>query len=345
VDLDSAVESLSVAVRDAAAPSIHGWIRSRYASSGDVDTDAGSAGDQDLGGFDLDVARLVLGGEVGSDHSYTIALEAGDPLTADASTSGGQVGLLDAYAVVRVGESVTATVGRFSSTFLWRTSTEERKLLFLDRSFLGEAWDGRDVGVEFAGAFQRLNWWAAAQNGADGVENDLALSACACYQLLGEGLYTEEGTYGLGDAQHLSVSLAVFDDQSLDEGSAVGAGVFYARERWYAEVDVNDFADDLRPTPMINPATGTLVPSSASAAGAETPWGGTVAWMIDPGRWELALRLQDIDDAADTSSASVGASYYVAGHDAKWTLQLERSDSDDAALEADVLAIGLTVGF
>ncbi len=323
------------------APKVSGWLRARYANSSDVDVDSVAAGDQDLGGFNLDSARLVISGDAWEGFTYTISMEAGDSATSDATGDG--IGLLDAYAGVKVGDFATASIGRFSSTVLWRTAV--RKLLFLDRSFLGETWDGRDVGVELTGRFGKLDWWTAAQNGADSTADDLALSACVAFHLLGDSLHLEEGVVELGDARHLIASACWYDDQSFSDGTAVGGSLHYAQGPFAATVELVDFDEDIRPGPTVNTATGAVIPGAYAATGVEMPWDATVSWLLVPERWELAARWQDLDDDGETTVASVAVNRYVAGHNVKWTLQVDTSDSDDAALEADVLSVGMTVGF
>lgn len=340
----SAFESLSFdSSVQSNGPRMSGWLRGRYANSSDVDVDTVTAGDQDLGGFNLDNARVALSGEAGDGYAYTISIEAGDPAVSDASGTG--VALLDAYAAVKICDSASVSIGRFSSTFLWRTAIEERKLVFLDRSFLGEVWDGRDVGFELSGRIGKLDWWAAAQNGVDGAANNLALSACACFHILGDALDTEEGALELGDAQHLTASVAWFDDASFDEGTAVGGALHFAQGRLSADVEIVDAADDLQSDPTLNTSTGALIPGSYAATGVQTAWDATVTWLLVPERWEIAARWQDLDDDDGTTIASAALNRYMLGHNVKWTLQFDTADSDDAALEADVISIGATVGF
>jgi hypothetical protein len=346
--LDREIDALAAALEEPpSGPDFFGWIRSRWAMSEDVDASS-AAGDQDLGGFNLDSVRLGLSGEIRPGYGYTLSFEAGDALVSDAGGAGGggTVSLFDAYASIKLGERAGLTVGRFSATVLWNTGVEERRLLFLDRSFLDESWDGRDVGFELTGSAGPFNAWAAIQNGANGAGQDVAFSARASVHLLGDSLYSREGALGLApDEQHLTLGVGWFDDQALDDGDALGADLVFAKGRWSAVAEIVDHGRDIAPTPSLNPATGAVLPGSASATGAETPWSATVGYLLVPDKWELGLRWQQLDDDADTTAASAAINRYVAGHDAKWTLQLDTIDSDDPALEADTLAVGLTVGF
>jgi len=334
----SLAEAASTLQSPANGFAISGWLRTRYASSSDVTT-----GGNDLGGFNLDDARLTFSGSAAPGFDVVVALEAGDPLISDAAAPG--VGLLDAYTAVKLCDWASVSVGRFSATFLWSAGYEDRRLLFLDRGFLGEATDGRDVGVEFSGAVERFNWWVAAQNGSDAAGNELALSARASYHVLGDSLCRCEGCCGLGDGEHLTVGVAWFDDGNLDKGSAVCADVIFAKGPWSGTAQIVDFEDDLRPAAAINTASGIVIPTGTAVSGSETPWDLTVAYMLVPDQWELAARWQDLDDDADTTIATAAVSRYTAGHNVKWTLQYDSASSDTATLDVDTIAAGLTVGW
>jgi hypothetical protein len=326
----------SDAAAQAAAPDVGGWVRARYAQSDDVDV----AGD-DLGGFQLDNVRLNIGATVLPGATLTFAFEGGDPLTSDSTGSG--LGLLDAYATIRISEHLAVSAGRYSSTVLWRTSLPERDLLFLERSFLGETWDGRDAGAEISGSLGPVRAWAGVQNGLDGAGDDLALDVCACWTPIGEPTLDESRISHLDD-ETMTLSLAWFDDASAGDGSALAAGLHAGWQRWGANLEIVEFEDDLRPAPVVNPATGAIVPGAISPAGAETSWGLTVGCVLVPERWEAGVRWQDLGDQAGTTLQSVVLNRHFAGPAARWTLQIDSSDSDDPALEIDVLSLGMTVG-
>jgi hypothetical protein len=342
--LDREIEALSDSLSQAApGPRISGWVRARHADSSELDVDATTPGGQDLGGFNLDDARVVVSGEVDGRFAYTLSFEGGDPEVSDAAGSG--FALLDAYSSVKLGDRVAVSVGRFSATFLWSSGIEDRRLLFLDRAFLGEAWDGRDVGLEFSGSIGRFDWWAAVQNGSDRAADGQALSARVSCRALGTDLCTSEGCCELGDEEHLTIGLAWFDDTSLDEGEAVCADLLFATGRWSSIVEIVGFQENLRPAPGRNRSTGALIPSGSSVTGPETPWDASLGYMLVPDEWELAARWQDLDDDAGTTVLSAVLDRYFAGHDAKWTLQIDSSRSEDPALEGNTVALGLTVGF
>ncbi len=344
-DLDREIDALSTSPsQERSGPQISGWLRARYATSSDIDLDTDASGNQDLGGFNLDSVRLNIGGAAGGGYSYWLSLEAGNQALLDTG-SARSVALYDAYATVPLGEHAQVIMGRFSSNFLWSTNIEERNLLFLDRTLAGENTDNRDLGVEFSGAVDRFNWWAAVQNGSDGVADEVALSGRASYRVFGEPFSMQEGGCDpTADATQLVVGAGYFDDPNLDEGTALGADVWFFHLPFSAYAEVVDWDDGIRPLPAIDPISGTLVPSGAGAAGCETSTSLTLGYVLSPSRWEIAARWQDLDDSADTSVLSAALDRYIAGHDTKWTLQLDTSSSDDPALEAVTIALGLTIG-
>lgn len=343
-DLDSALAAtVQSAGTQADGPHLSGWIRSRFAWSSDVDV-SGDPGEQDLAGFNLDDVRLIFSGSAAPGWNYTISADAGDPAISDV-TGAGQFGLLDAYVALALCDNAAVSMGRFSATFLWSAGIAENRHLFLDKSFLGEATDGRDVGVEFSGWSGPWNAWAAVQNGADSVGNDFALSARVSFRVFGDELPAQDGCCGLGDKQNLTIGVGWFDDANLDNGTAICADVFFAQGPWSASAELVDFDDDLRIDPLLNTKTGHMIPSAASPTGAQTPWNASLAYMFVPDQWEAGARYENIDDDADTSVLTAAVTRYVAQHSIKWTAQYDHSDSDTSTLEADTISLGLTVGF
>lgn len=341
-ELDHELAALATTTEDRSGPRVSGWLRSRYAYSSDVDAGA-APGAQDLSGFNLDDVRLVVSGSAAPGWTYTVSMEGGDALTSDATSPG--FGLLDAYTSIALGENASVSVGRFSATFLWNSGIPENQMLFLDRSFVDEASDGRDVGFEFSAWTGPWRGWAAMQNGSDGAADRMALSARASCQILGSQLAGQEGTCDLGDETRLAVGAAWYDDTRLDEGTILAADASFASGAWSASAEWVDYGDDKRIAPAVNTATGALVPGALGATGASSAWDLTASYAIVPRSWELAARFQDLDDDGGTTIASACVVHFVAGHAIKWTAQFDHASSDDATLDVDAAAIGLAVGY
>jgi hypothetical protein len=343
-DEAAALSALSASAGGTGA-TLGGWIRARYANSSDVDTDPIAAGSQDLGGFSIDSMRLIFSGQAPGNWAYYMSVEGGHQGLLDTGNSG--LTVMDACATVPLGDNCQVVVGRFGANFLWSANIEERNLVFLDRNYATEDTDNRDQGFEFQGWIGSFNWWAAMQNGADGAGDKLALSGRASWRVIGDAaLCLQEGCcLPTGAETQLVVGAACFDDANFGDGTAIAGDVWFAHAPWTAYAEVVNFGDDIRPVPGIDALTGTLIPVVNGPTGSKTTASLTVAYMLSPARWEVAARAQDLDDGANTTIYSAAVNRYIAGHNAKWTVQFDTSHSDVAALEADTLAFGLTVGF
>ena len=347
--LDREIESLASAQTTATASSsgitLSGFIRSSYVNSGDINTDPGGT-DNDLSGFSLDNARLNVAGNVG-DYSLYVQIDAAEPsfflggpapdgllpFPLGAGTSyGGFAYVLDAYAAWNISEQFKLTMGQFRSPFLASSQRDENELFFLDRTVLAHLWSTRDQGVMLSGQYDMLGWWLAAQNGLDGVGDDMAFSGRVAFDAMGTGRARIEGAYGAPEGTNLGVSAGYYTDGDSvqDDVSAwnleanLVAGPFSAEGSYAAHDDGFGALLGLTEGPSIY----------ALAAG----------FMFVPDRWEAAIRYEDLDDDDSTTVLTLGINYYAVGHDAKWGFNYAVLDSDDSSLEANIFGIGLTVG-
>ena len=53
---------------------------------------------------------------------------------------------------------------------------------------------------------------------------------------------------------------------------------------------------------------------------------------------------EELDDASDTSLLTFGANYYVAGHNAKWQLNIADISSDVDAQDGLLVGLGFVIG-
>jgi len=312
---------------------MHGFVRSRFANSSDVDT-SGAPGDQDLSGFSMDNARLDLRADQG-DYGVVIQLDAAP----------GFALLQDAYGTFRITEGIMGQMGRFRTPFLWSALIEENHLIFLDRTFNGQFWDFRQEGFQISGNFDQFGWWVALQNGQDGVADEYQWTARASFNAMGtSGPGWQEGAYGSDMGSNLMIGAAFTDDGFPDDGAAFAIDLGFTQGPISAHAELVDYDDDIQPDSAISLTNGVLNPIGFTANGSETPWSATFGYMITEQKWEIAGRYEDLDDQDDTSAWTIGLNYYVAGHDAKWQVQFTSADSDVNAKEADTIAVGLTVG-
>ena len=341
---------------------VTGYVRGRGVRSGDVDADTATAGQQDLSGFLLDNARAEFRASQG-DYGVYIAIEGADT-SDDALTGGtatdGTVRLIDAYATVKVPgmEGITGQVGRFRAPFLWSSfMVEENHQVLLDRTFNSQFFQTRQDGVQLAGAYDRLSWWFALMNGVDSMQDEVMWTGRVQAILMGAGPGHQEGAYGQTGDLNLSVGASYMDDEGVDtananSAAAVGLDAVLTQGGLSVHFELVDYEEDITPNAGLNSRTGAINPFAAGldADRSSTPWSATVGYMVVPNQWEVVLRYENLDDpdttggSDDTIAWTAGVNFYAAGHNAKWTLQGTRTDSDNAAKEADTVALGLTVG-
>ncbi len=335
--LDRDFESLSSSLSQntGGGPSISGFIRSSYAMSSDV-----QVGANDLGGFSIDDARLIITGSIGNygvvfemDGSADPDLAVGGPfggltagvLGAYGATGGvGTVGVLDAYATFAITDQIKGQIGNFRPPFLASSLRNEDGMLFQDRTVLGQGFAFRDQGIQISGSFDMLNFALAVQNGGDGAGDKLVIAGRVSFTVMGNAPGKNEGALGQGDETSFTVGVGYYSDDSVTDGTAIavdgqfGMGALSAAFE-FVDLDVG-FGDN-------------------------TPFNVQVGYMVVPDEWEIAVRYEDFDSATDTTAITAGVNWYHNGHAAKWHLNYITITDDVAANEADIIQLGMTASF
>jgi hypothetical protein len=325
--LDREIDSLAASLADNGQGAlVTGFVKSTYSRSSDV-----AFGPNDLGGFNLDNAQLVIDAATG-DYSWHVRADGSSDTGAGYFGNVGNVGgqVLDAWAAWNITENIKGTLGNFRPPFLGSALRNEDQLLFIDKTVNGESWDFRDLGLMLSGSMDQFGWWVAVQNGIDAQGDDLAFAARAAFNALGAGAGAGvEGAYGAPEESNLTVAAGYYqdDDTFIDDLSAFSIEAAFTHGALYAAAEIVNLDEGF---------TGT--------GDSQTPWAATVAFMFVPDAWEAALRFEDADDDFDTSMAVVGVNYYVQGHNAKWQVNYSTINSDISAAEIDVIAAGLVVG-
>jgi hypothetical protein len=357
ISLDRELATLASTVqdRDEDGFRIGGFIRTSFAYSDDVDADPLTMEDEELGGFSLNNARVNISGSVG-DYSLFIQLEGSTSRQSDLGLlnlvdlgmpgidpsdflgglryvdSPDGVGVLDAYADFYITDEIKGRMGNFRPPVLSSALLDENELLFINRTINGEIWDFRDLGLQLNGAFDRLGWWVAIQNGADLQADELAFSGRITFNALGDAATRDvEGAYGSDEENDLLLGVAYYQDESLDDADALAAEVAFTMQQFGLSGEVVDYGVD------DDDFNGTDIDLD------NTPWSATASFMFVPEQWEAAVRWEDIDDDADTTIFTGGVNYYVEGHDAKWQLNYSSFDSDDNDIDSDIVALALVV--
>jgi hypothetical protein len=325
-----------------AAPGITwtGYVRARGALSNDVDVDPTTVGTQELSGFSLDNARLIVDMSQG-DYGAHISLEA-----VDHNVSGDAL-LLDAYATGVIANGWMGQIGRFRTPFLGSALVEDSNMLLLDHTFNGQVWQARSEGVQLTGTYDRIALMASLQNGSDALANGYMWAGRVTFTPMGT-IGNQEGAYGANPETSLRVGASYADDSEITSSDMWAVDGSLVQGGFSLQAEMVNYHDGVTPDSVINTSTGVLN-SAAHAApvgnfhGSETPWSGTAGLLVGQ-NIEIAVRYEDLDDSDNTTAVTLGLNVYAAGHNAKFTLQGTRSNSDIAAKEADTIAFGVCVG-
>jgi hypothetical protein len=326
-DLDAAIQELTAPNGQAAhsGPLLSGFVRVNYADSDDIDF----MGDDDpdhLGGFNLDAARLQISGDW-QGWGYFLGVD-GFSQT---------VTLMDAYITIPCTDSISAVVGQFKTPFLRTGLMDEDRLLFIAHTRNGIFYSIRDRGAEARIDQGAFHGQLAAQNGSDGIQDDLLLTARATLEVNGDAKTGRkvEGAFGAPQELCAEFGVAISDDGAVDDGDVValeGAATF-ARFYFQAEVLAYGESFDLD-------GAGAPIPGSRSDT---DPFSLTASYMLSPERWELALRYEDFDDDLNRVLTTAGVNYYLQGLDVKFQVNAFHLDSDGG--DEDTLAGGATISF
>jgi hypothetical protein len=332
--LDRDVQALSASLSglETTGPKISGYIRAAYFNSGDdyYAVDQGPlTEDSDLGDFDVLNARLKVSGTQG-DVGYVLQF---------AGESAGTSSLLrDAYINVPIGGSLTVRAGQFKAIISRDSLVSSSKLFFTDRSEIGDLFAARREGIALLGTFEAFDWAITVQDGTDDAGDEYVFALRGVIHFLGDGVDMVEGAYGAPDDMEGTIGVSYWDDGTLEDGNGLLAEATLAASMYSINVWVADIADDLY--------TGNG--SSEFFVADSTPFGLMGTFMItqpspEQGGWELGARFQDMDDMVDTNIIDVGVNYYASGHDYKYFLNYKTIDSD--TVEADIISVGLSLGF
>jgi hypothetical protein len=315
LSLDREIEALSRSIQaDAPAGLRMGLlVRSNYAHFDESPFGPGTT----YSGFVLDNVRAWFEGDIGSTTAH-ISFEA----------QSGTAQVLDAWASTRVGELFRATMGQFQPAVLRSALVDPQNQLFILRSGPGAFWQRRDVGVQLAAELERLLIRGSLENGADGAGDEFAYSVRADWAAAGGGVPLVEGTYGSGRKTCLSVGASYHSDENaLLDGDVMTADAALTTDRFSLAAEFQDYGDD-----------GAIYGTFADTA----PWAASASFMIDPEKYEIGVRYEDLDDANEVKAVTVGLNRYFAGHDLMWQFNFATVDSDSTSQDGNVFAIGLT---
>lgn len=234
-------------------------------------------------------------------------------------TAGDAPDFLDAHLGAEIG-GVKALLGRFETPLTRSRLIERERLVFLDRSLVGETSGWMD-GVQLSGRGQRLDWWLSVQDGSNGGAEGLTSTARVAVHLIGGGVVeTTEGAWGAPETPTLTVAGAFQDDSSFVGGRRAAFEAFWT----YADMS----------------AAFEILDNDASV-GDSSPWSASMTCMVAP-RVEAGVRLED-DELQERITLAV--TRYQQTRSSRWCVELGRVDEDGAADSSTLLQAGVTFSF
>ncbi|MCE9592565.1 MAG: OprO/OprP family phosphate-selective porin [Planctomycetes bacterium] len=301
---------------------VNAWIKTAVISQ-----DSTTSGTPDTLGTQLAGVRLNFSAKITDTIDMKISIDGAK----------GTLDLKDAYGKVKLCETANLTMGQFRAPVLVSSSAADEKLVFFDRTAQGSVWKDREPGVMFDGKVQQFRWSASAQNGGDGVADEMLFAGHVAFDVLGAGIIKQEAGFGTDAETALTVGATYLDEGTLDDGAVVAFEVNAATGPVFVQAELVDYDKGF--------TTGAVpigAAKNASGLADTTPFDVTAAYMFNP-NWEGAVRFQDADDTSDTSSIGFGVNYYVKGHDVKWQLNVISTSSDNTALDTDKILLGLVL--
>jgi hypothetical protein len=288
--LDQEIQSLASNLNAANGVDIGGLLVAAYANDSDID----------LSGFAVPFARLDLSGNVG-DYGFNIITDFGE------FYGGGFGALLEAYMTWSCGEAMEATLGTFKNPFSRAWSVDRGDLSFLDRA--APAYMGnmvRDTGIMLGGDQGAFNWAVAIQDGVDGDTDEYRISGRAEVDVMGDGVPSYDGGYGVGDGTGLRLGAGFTDDGGLTDGDAITIDAVMVMAPWTIALYVFD---------------------NGVAFGDNTPIVFAFTWMFNED-WEAGARYTDFDDAANSTLIEIALNWYQGSNDNKWQFGVFLFDDD-----------------
>jgi hypothetical protein len=329
--LDNDVQALSANLQDmeGGGPSFGGRIRAIYNNNSDAD----------IGGFNIDNARMFMTG--------TTAAGVGYRLENDFGTGN----LLDAYIDVSAGDTIDIRMGQFRGYVLSESQIDSGNLFFVDRSVNAAMFAGRQQGLAVTGDMDAFNWAITIQDGSDDNADELFYALHAGMDFMGAGTSMVEGAYGAGDDMTASAGISYFDDGAVDDASGFAIEAGAQSSQFSISANFVSYGDggagsnfDTNEAHVLGLGAGTGYLADSSV------WSIMGTFALNES-WELGLRYQDLDGAAGDDIIDFGANYYVDGHAMKYILNWTSVSQDsgpnpgDGAGDTDLIRIGFNAAF
>lgn len=296
---------------------------------------------EDLQGIRFQNAKVGIRGSVNNGKiNWNLSFE-----FADNDALEGDDGVTDepdienAYGSWMCGDNIAVTWGQFKAAVTQSSAVGDCGLVMIERTGLGHEFDDYDPGVMAKFCFDQGCVMASIQNGVDEVEDDWRITLRGLYNV-NAGAGSCEGGYGCNtDDTNLTIGAAYDSEQDdLVDDSGLFVDAMGTMAGFSGNVEFGflseDYANFNGPTLWGN---GGYTDDAVVMAL-------TAAYMLQPDEWEVAVRFEDMDDEDETTALTVGANYYMAGHEAKWSINLVDVSSDAVDADGTLFRVGLSMG-
>lgn len=222
-------------------------------------------------------------------------------------------------------EHVALQLGRIRSPFLQSALYDDNQLLFFERSFLGEDWDGFTTGAALNVRLGDLEGWFGVQDGIDQRGDSVALTGRGLWHITGDrgGMHINEGPFDAPEELAVTVGGAFYLDTETDDVSAQALEAYVSARPLYFAAEVVDKGDGL----------GDLY-----------SWGLTAAVLLAD-TFSIQARLENFDRDDGTDVYRVAMTHYVVGHDVKWHLEFADAQSNAPLANLGTVTLGAQFSF
>ena len=223
-----------------------------------------------------------------------------------------------------IDERHTLSMGRVTVPFSSAAYLREDRLMFPERSKWSQSYDVDDFGVIGRGRYGFMDLWVGVQNSPDGLGTSFRATGRADFWLYGTQTRPSELLYRAPYEEVLRLSLAYTDNGELDEAESYGVEVEWRSRDWRLLAEIADNGAD---------------------SGDNQPFSLTAHHAVIRNELEVAVRLEDRDDAFDTQSISVGATRYILRDFALVQTAVDYVTANDNDQEGWVVRAGFVLGF
>jgi hypothetical protein len=184
----------------------------------------------------------------------------------------------------------------------------------------------------------------SAMNGADEEAGELLLAGRVSATIMGSGPSKVEGAYGGTEDPTLSGSIAFVDDGT--SGDATVFELNSGTNLWSFDVAMCAAGDGTFGSGS-SLAGSTDENNDKEIAANTSPISIQGSYMLQPGKWELAVRFQDFDNATLTANSTtrtdVAINNYIDGHSLKWMVNVQTET--EGLNDNSEITVGLQVSF